>query len=115
MKQSKDETIIHINNNWAFQGDQLSITLFEKKINKKGKLDFYTRGHFNNMQQMYNRLIDMEINAAKTLELIVDRIDSLKQDIFTSLDSLRSKSDDDQAARDLLDRPGIKLPKKDGI
>ena len=115
MKQSKDNNIIHINNDWAFQGDQLSVTLLEKKINKKGKLDFYTKGHFNNLQQMYNRLIDMEVNSAKTLELMVDQIASLKQDIFTSLDALRSKYSDDQAVRDLLDRPGIKPPKKDGV
>ncbi|MBW1812178.1 MAG: hypothetical protein JRJ39_00520 [Deltaproteobacteria bacterium] len=114
MKQNEDEKFIHINDNWAFQGDQLAITLFEKKVNKKGKLGFYARGHFNNLQQVYSRLIDMEINSARTLELMVDQIASLKQDIFTSLDSLRAKSDDDQVARDLLDRPGIIPPKKDG-
>ncbi len=114
MKQSKDATIIHINAHWAFQGDLMSITLLEKKINKKGKLDYYTRGHFLNLQQLFNRLIDMEVGSARSLELIVDRIIDLKHDIFLVLDSLRSKSSDDQEVRDLLDRPGIRPPRKDG-
>ncbi len=41
-------------------------------------------------------------------------IKDLKQDIFTSLESLSAKSDDDQVVRHLLGRPGIKPPKKDG-
>jgi len=114
MKQSKDYTIIHINDHWAFQGDQLSVTLFEKKINKKGKLDFYTRGHFVNLQQLFNRLIDMEVGTARSLELIVDQIADLKDDIFSVLEALRSKSNDDQEIRELLDRPGIRPLGKDG-
>lgn len=110
MKQSKDRKIIHINDHWAFEGDQLSITLYEKKINKKGKLDYYARGYFNNLQQVFNRLIDMEINSAASLEFIVSQIRDLKQDIFRSLDNLRAKYSDEKVIKDLFSRPGLKDP-----
>ena len=64
---------------------------------------------------MKEKLVNMEINSARSLELIVDRIKDLKHDIFTLLNFLRAKYSDETVVKNIFDRPGLKPPKKDGI
>ena len=78
----KDTKLIHLNDDWAFQGDSLSVTLYRKKVSEKtGKLTLRPKGYFNNVEQMFHRLIDLDLNACTSLELVVDRINNLKADI----------------------------------
>ena len=114
MKQSKDDKVIHLNGNWAIEGDAQAVTLYRKRINRKGKLDFYAEGYFPNLQQLFNRLIDIETNSAKTLELMVTAIEDLKRDIFMFLERLRADSQADLDKQGLVHRPGIRPPREDG-
>ncbi|MCK5616178.1 hypothetical protein KAR91_80685 [Candidatus Pacearchaeota archaeon] len=107
MKHSKDETVIHLNKQYAFDGDALSVTLYEKRVSDKGNLGFFCKGHYNNVADMFYRLIDHDTNSCKSIQEIVDTIDKLKEDIFHCILAL---SQGDKETLERMIRPEIKAP-----
>lgn len=111
MKHSKDETVIHLNEKWAFEGDSLAVTLYEKRVSEKGNLNFFARGFYQNISDMFHRLIDHEVNSAMvgSLKNIEKAITDIKYDIFLCIDQLSRKNFDEL---ECLLQPHIKEPKE---
>ncbi|MHC4690962.1 MAG: hypothetical protein ACYS5F_15250 [Planctomycetota bacterium] len=78
MKNSKDD-MLHIGPEWALSGDEQCITLYKRRVTKKGKLQFDAKGYYINLEHALNRMIDMDINPRiSDLEDVVRGIDNLK-------------------------------------
>jgi len=88
LKHTKDKNVIHLNGKWAFSGDKRCVTLFEKKVSKDGKLAYYPKGYYNNIQDMFERLVDHDTNACHSLASIVSLIKELKINIAACCDAL---------------------------
>ena len=78
MKASKN-TMIHIGPDWAVQGDDLCLTLYKRRINKKGKEQWDSKGYYPDFQQLLKALVRMEINPINNIEFIVKAIDNLHE------------------------------------
>ena len=97
MKHSKDDTVIHINEKWAFEGDPLAVTLYEKRVSEKGKLNFFVKGYYQNISDMFHRLIDMEVNVAmtRTIGNVEKAVTDIKYDLFLCVDQLSRRNFDE--------------------
>lgn len=84
MKNAKDG-MLHIHGDYAIQGDDLSVTLYRRRITQKGKLQYDVIGYYVNMEQCFNRLIDIEIGKSSDLEFMLDKIESLKKDLHEAV------------------------------
>jgi hypothetical protein len=84
MKYSKDK-YIHINNKWAIQGDDMCITLYQKRLTEKGVVQYDAKGYFNDLAHTLQRMIDMDIQPLNNIQYICERIDELRKDISDAL------------------------------
>lgn len=111
MKHSKDDTVIHINERWAFEGDSLAVNLYEKRVSENGKLNFFVKGYYQNIADMFYRLVDMEVNTAMTrnIENVHKVIKDIKFDIFLCILNLARQ---DTETIECLTRPYLKEPKE---
>jgi len=80
MKDGKDE-MIHVGPNYALQGDSLCITLYKRRVTKKGKAQFDAVGYFVDFKQALKRMVDMDIGPLNNIESIVAAVDNLREHI----------------------------------
>lgn len=83
MKYSKDK-YIHINNDWALQGDEMCITLYRKRIAKSGGIQYDAKGYFQDYPYALQRMVDMDIGPLNNIQFICDKIEQLRNDIQTA-------------------------------
>jgi hypothetical protein len=85
--------MIKIGENWAIKSSPLSVDLLKRRVVKKGKHEgseqWDVAGYFYNYEQALHRLIEMDIQGLESLEYIHTRIESLKEWLSDSLESLR--------------------------
>lgn len=83
MKNSKNK-LLYIGPDYALSGDEQCVTLYKRRITKKGTEQYDAKGYFVDHKQALKRMVDMEFNQASSLEQIVKLSDMLKE----SIDSL---------------------------
>ena len=84
MKVSKDN-MIHIDKDYAIQGDDQSVVLYRKSVTKSGELRLDSGTHFSSLTDALFRLIEMDLGERKSFQAIIDRIDELKNSIITAV------------------------------
>jgi hypothetical protein len=80
VKHSKDE-LFHINETWAFGGDEHCLTLYQRKVTKKGKVWWDVKGYYTDYRHMLKRLAEMEVWPLTSLNAIIYRLDKLEKTI----------------------------------
>jgi hypothetical protein len=89
MKYSKDK-YIHINDEWAIQGDELCVTLYRKRFTENGVLQYDAKGYFQDLAYALQRMIDMDIQGLNNIQYMCERMDELRKDIMDTLKKLNS-------------------------
>ena len=76
VKASKN-TMIHIGPDWAVQGDEDCLTLYRRRINKKGKEQWDAKGYYSDYHELYRAMVRKEIGPLNNIESIIKAIDNL--------------------------------------
>ena len=88
MKNSKDD-LIHIGSDWALGPDQICVTVFKRRITKKGKVQWDAVSYHNNTYDALQWCVDKEISIRSDIDDIIKGIDDLKKWIKEAWDAIK--------------------------
>lgn len=97
MRSSKDRDLIHINDTYSYKRDWLCLTLYKRRITKKGAQQYDVIGYYPDLDKMLQRMLTMELNEAPSLQYIADHIADLRKwlsdSIIAALGAVISETD----------------------
>ena len=89
-----------INEKYAIKNDGLCYAICEPR-KRKGIVGYEPKWYLNTLSQAVNFLIDRDVDIPDTLKGLSDNIESLKNDIQTSLSGKGLIGDGDQILKDI--------------